>query len=82
MSIYNVNATKPEAITEIRWSTEAADDNQDFNLVQCTRSNRVTIKEVGIRSIADGDSALCETAEEAESLMKALQKAIDLGWFK
>jgi hypothetical protein len=79
MSIFDVNTDTPIVINEIRWSTEAPLENPSYNLIK-GKTGGVTMKDRGLRDILRGGAALCETAEETRSLIKALEKAIDLGW--
>jgi hypothetical protein len=79
MSIIDINNQEEEVITEIRWSTSASEGDNNYNLIRDKSS--VTLRQEGLDEIAAGDCNLCENASEAEALIKALQKAIDLGWF-
>ena len=73
MSTFDV--TKPEnQVTEIMWNGD-----QDFNLLSVP--DGVTINSEGIKEMEDAGTTLCQDVNEAEHLIKALQKAIDLGWF-
>jgi hypothetical protein len=82
VSIFDVTKPEQEAITEIRWATEAGSDDQAYNLVRSKSQSAVTLKKEALMELAAEDSSLCENVSEAEGLIKALQKAIDLGWFK
>jgi hypothetical protein len=73
MNVFDV--TKGEVnVKEIHWNGDS-----DFNLIQTDRG--VTIKDSGAYDIHMNNAPLVEGVEEAENLIKALQKAIDLGWF-
>jgi hypothetical protein len=74
MSVFDV--TKGDAtVEEIHWNGDS-----DFNLIQV--DNGVTIKDSGSYDIHMNNSPLVQDAIEAENLIKALQKAIDLKWFQ
>jgi hypothetical protein len=62
-------------VDQIKWCGDS-----DFNLVRCSDFTEVSIHREGVDCL-HGGSALLADAEEAENLIKALQKAIDLGWF-
>jgi hypothetical protein len=81
MTIFDVNKEQQQPTTEIRWSTEADTSDQCFNLIK-GRDHGITLHEEGLENIFEGNSMLCENKDEAESLIKALQKAIELGWVK
>jgi hypothetical protein len=75
MSTFDVTKGEQEAITEIQWSHD-----DDYNLVKSR--NEVTIKTQGCHDMAVDGTAMITDVEEAENLIKAIQKAIDLGWFQ
>lgn len=77
--IFDVSGSTQE-VTEIRWSIEAEADDQSYNLIK--RHGGVTFKQAGLNDLQAGNASLCESKEEALSLIKGLQKAIDLGWLR
>lgn len=78
MTVLNVTGEPTPPITEIRWSSEAQPEDNDYNLVQ--NGTSVTIKDAGLRNMVNRNANLCETKQEALNLIKALEKAIELGW--
>ncbi len=75
--ILDINSGEPLKITEVKWVPVGS---QDYNLVPAT-GRGVTIKDVFAKRLLNG-CYLCSNKEEVEDLIKALQKAIDLGWVK
>jgi len=73
MSIFDVT-TEQKNISELQWCT-----NGEYNLTK-TREG-VGLKPLCAQWLKDGTNFL-STKKNAENLIKALQKAIDLGWIK
>jgi hypothetical protein len=74
MSVHNV-AQDQQEISKIRWN-----DDSDYDLIK--HRSGVTLAAAGVHDMHEYDSCLIDDAVEAENLIKALQKAIDLGWFE
>jgi hypothetical protein len=74
MSVFDVTKNA-EAVNQIKW----CGDN-DFNLVRRSDFTGVSIHRDGVDCLNNGATLLAD-ATEAENLIKALQKAIDLDWF-
>lgn len=82
MSVFNVNGPASPTITRIRWASSASPADDSYDLIRDASGTGVTIDREGLEEMVAGDCSLCCPKEEAESLIKALQKAIDLGWVK
>lgn len=84
-NVYDVITEETQEITQIKWCKDT-----DYNLVKFKIGAQVGIGldemyivEKGEFQCDDQDRyPLVETAEDAENLIKALQKAIELGWVK
>ncbi len=74
--ILDVNVEQ-EQVTALRWITDPTDG--DFDLIR-EGDTAVTLPAQGLKDIRNGQCGLCDGVKEAEGLIKALQKAIDLGW--
>lgn len=72
MSVFDVTKDTIQKIDEIQWN-----DNSQWNLV--IRQSHIHFKGL---SIGEMTWPLVSTKVEAEDLIKALQKAIELGWVK
>jgi len=64
-----------EEITEIHWC------DPDWNLVRSPTKQRVTIKASGVQEMFEAKEMLLDTVEDAENLIEAIRKTIDLGWY-
>lgn len=62
-------------VDEIKWC-----DSTGYNLVR--EGKEVTICELGVDAMSEDKVSLIGNAEEAENLIKAIQKSIDLGWYE
>lgn len=71
MTVWNVEHNSKEKIDEIAWT-----NNDYWNLIDSEEG--VFFKNITI----ENNSALVSNKTEAENLIKALQKAIELGWVK
>lgn len=76
MSVFDVTVSEEE-VTEIKW----CDNDGSLNLVR-SHLGEMTIKEGGLAGMLHDRIPLLQSVPEAENLIKAIQKAIDLGWFK
>lgn len=76
MSVFDVTVSEEE-VTEIKWSESESDD---YNLIP-SKPGEVTINDSGLNDLLNGGENLIVSVGEAENLIKAIQKAIDLGWF-
>lgn len=77
MSVFDVRTDAVQKVTEISWCGADA-----WNLVKHSSAGLV-FKDIKIGSTTSSpQSSLVANKEEAENLIKALQKAIELGWVK
>ncbi len=77
MATFDVRDSVEEKITEI-WFAEATDENDDPNAYALLLCDNV------LTSIVGGDTAevFINDKQHAQNLIKALNKAIELGWLK
>lgn len=79
MATFDVRNSGNEGITEIVFADE--EDTQGF--VQAYRLNFGCFREDNPIAIDDGENCvIINTKEHAENLIKALRKAIELGWIE
>ncbi len=73
MSTYNAMVEETQGkIDEIQWR-----DDTDYSLIQA--DNGIVIPRAGAQEVVDGHYFI-DSVEEAESLIRAIQKAIELKW--
>ena len=73
MSVFDVTKDNAQEIEEIQWCGA-----EEWNIIQrATISGGVAFKDI---KISQYDHSLVTDKEQAENLIKALQKAIELGW--
>ena len=77
MSVFDVTKDKVQEIEEIQWC-----EFEDWNIIkQKSISSEVAFK--GIKMTQNSyDRSLVTDKEQAENLIKALKKAIELGWLE
>ena len=76
MSVFDVTKETTQEIEEISWCCGA----WQWNLVQRKNDHgNIYFKDI---FIGEADCSLVGSKEHAENLIKALQKAIELGWVK
>ena len=75
MSVLDIRVDTPSPVEKIVFSSEAVDG---WGVAHCLTTYGT--KFVAIRD--SGESVLLTNKEHAENLIKALQKAIELGWLK
>ena len=74
MAVFDVTTEQPQEIDKIRWCR-----SELWDLVYNKEGIFFYEAEIKFKHTNQG-FALVETKEEAENLIKALQKAIELGW--
>lgn len=77
MSVYDVRNADTSEVDKIKWV-----GSNSWDLVKAiTSPNRSGVKFSGVKITSDGVScALVSSKGEAKNLIKALEKAIELGW--
>ena len=71
MSVFDVTKDSTQEIEEISWCVSA-----EWNIIQDDRYG-ISFRDI---SLGLGNYSLVSDKEQAENLIKALQKAIELGW--
>ena len=74
MSVFDVTTEQPQEIDKIRWRC-----SNSWDLVYNTEGIFFYEAEIGFKHTSAG-FALVRNKEDAKNLIKALQKAIELGW--
>ena len=73
MSVFDVAKDNVQEIEEIKWCVSA-----EWNIIQ-DECYGISFRDI---SLGLEDYSLVSDKEQAENLIKALQKAIELGWVK
>lgn len=73
MSVFDVTKEATQEIEEISWCVSA-----EWNIIQDDHYG-ISFRDI---SLGSGNYSLVSDKEQAENLIKALQKAIELGWVK
>lgn len=77
MSVFDVTKDKVQEIEEIQWC-----EFEDWNIIKRKGiSSEVAFKDIKITQNSY-DRSLVTNKEQAENLIKALQKAIELDWLE
>lgn len=77
MTVFDVTQDQDQGqVTKLAWC-----NNSRFNLVRATAvDGGICIMQPLLRSLSESDQPYIATRENAENYIKALQKALDLGW--
>ena len=70
MSVFDVTKDNVQEIEEIQWCV-----SEEWNIIK-DKHGGVSFRDIPL----DGEYSLVSDKEQAENLIKALQKAIELGW--
>lgn len=73
MSVFDFTKDTTQKIEEISWCVSA-----EWNIIQ-DEYYGISFRDI---SLGVGDYSLVSNKEQAENLIKALQKAIELGWLE